>query len=194
VKTFFEELEEIAAERARVERAWKRREMEEMEYTRMIKAMKRVATLPEDEEKTYRLEAKQVLKCIAKADRVWNGVSTCWLHTGARDMNGYARTTVQRTKGRIVSRLVLCLSPREPRPYPISENPDEAGHLTPFICRKGNRHCIRPSHLQWETRAEGLARRQLDERLLPREKEIMAGIKALADELTQNYLKERVFP
>ncbi len=190
MRTYFEELEEIARERARIEQAMKRRETEEREFTRMMKALERVARLPPDNKKTYRLEVKQVQKCIAKADRVWNGVSTCWLHTGSLDKNWYARTSVQRN-GRIVSRLVLCLLTK--KPYPISENPLEAGHLTPFICRKGNRHCIRPSHLQWETKAEGLARRQRDELLFPREKQVMAGIKALADVLTQN-LKERGHP
>jgi hypothetical protein len=188
MKTFFEELEEVARERARIERAIKRRETEERERARTINALEKVARAARpastDKDKTHRLEVKQVLKCITRAKRVWNGVSTCWLHTGCRDKNGYARTTVQRTEGRIVSRLVLCLRTR--RPYPISENPDEAGHLTPFICRKGNRHCIRPSHLKWETKAEGLARRKRDELLFPREKEVMAGIKALADELTKN--------
>lgn len=184
MKTFCDELAEVAKERKRIEQAMKRRETEEMEYTRMIEALKRAARLPPDKKKTYRLEAKQALKCIDKADRVWNGVSICWLHAGARDKNGYARTTVQRTQERIVSRLVLCIVSK--RPYPIRENPDEAGHMTPFICRKENKHCIRPSHLQWESRAQGLARRQRDERLLPREKEVLAGIKALADDLTKN--------
>src|ERR1019366_5452839 len=161
----------------------KRRETEEREFARMMKALEKVArSLATDKDKTRRLEVKQVLKCNAKADRVWNGVSTCWLHKGGMDKNGYARTTVQSTEGRIVSRLVLCL--RTKKPYPISENPDEAGHMTPFICRKGNRHCINPYHLQWETKAQGLARRKRDELLLPLEQQVMAGMKELADELT----------
>jgi hypothetical protein len=153
----------------------------------MIKGLERVARSEPpatDKAKTRRLEAKQALRCLTRAKHVWNGVSTCWLHTGSRDNNGYARITVQRTRERIVSRLVLCL--RTHRPYPIRENPKEAGHMTPFICRKGNRHCINPYHLQWETRAQGLARRQRDILLLPLETQIMAEINELAERLTKN--------
>jgi hypothetical protein len=124
-----------------------------------------LADLKASPDKTRRLEIKQVKKELQNVKKQEHSHGTCWLFQGRRDRDGYARTTVQR-KDRILSRLILCLTTDKPYKSDLI-----AGHKTPLLCKTGNRNCINPDHLQWETKAEGAARRERDEHWLSYRKE-----------------------
>jgi hypothetical protein len=120
------------------------------------------------EEKTRRLEKACIKRALKKVKKQKHSHGTCWLYTGTLNDDGYAYSSVQSVT-RILSRLILCL--RDDLPYPLYKNPLEAGHRTPLLCKTGHRHCINPTHLEWETVAAGAVRRERDERWLAYRKE-----------------------